>query len=408
MLRAPERAVEGRERIEWVRRNMPILASLEDRFAEERPLAGLRVTVSVHLEAKTAYLALVLRAAGARVSVCGSNPESTRDEVAAALAAEGLHVYAERGVDDARLRTNMLRALAFRPHLVVDDGGDLVELLHEQPELAAAMLGACEETTTGVARARARAASGSLRFPVLLINDARCKYLFDNVHGTGQSVWDAIMRTTNLTIAGKTVVVVGFGWCGQGCALRAAGLGARVVVCEIDPVKAADAALRGYTVKPLLAACEEADLLLTATGVAGTVGDAAFTRLRDGALLANAGHFWTEIDRRALFARAVERRRLREQVEGLRMADGRWLHLLGNGEIVNIACGDGHPAEIMDTSFALQALSVEHLARHHGELSATTHPVPEEIDLQVARAKLAAMRIEIDSPAPTAAVGGAG
>ncbi len=395
---APELATEGRRRIEWVRRNMPILNQLEREFAAELPFAGKRVAVCIHLEAKTAYLALALRAGGATVAVTGSNPESTKDDVVAALAAEGLHVYARRGAEPDEMRRYMGFALELKPHVVIDDGGDLVELLHEShSEHGAEMLGACEETTSGVVRARARAKAGQLRFPVVLVNDARCKYLFDNVHGTGQSVWDAVLRSTNLVLAGKTVVVVGYGWCGRGVALRAQGLGAHVVVCEVDPIKAADALMYGCRVMPLADACRIADVVLTVTGVRHTLRREHFPLLKHNVLLANAGHFSEEIDVAALAGLAAERQALRANVEGFRLADGRWLNLLGNGNIVNIACGDGHPAEIMDMSFALQLLAARYVVTQAGSLAADCHGVPAAIDARVAQLKLAAAGVGIDT-----------
>lgn len=393
----PALAADGQRRIDWVRRNMPILATLEARFADEQPFAGLRALVCVHLEAKTANLALVLRAGGAEVAVTGSNPGSTRDEIVAALAAAGLHVYARHGASPDEMRRHMRLALAIRPDIVIDDGGDIVELLHEDAAAAANVRGACEETTTGVLRARARARAGSLGFPVLAINDARCKYLFDNVHGTGQSVWDAIMRSGNTTVAGKTAVIVGFGWCGRGIALRARGLGARVVVCEVDPVKAADAAMNGYDVMPLRAACAIADIIVTATGVRHTLDSAHFEAMKSGVMLANAGHFWTEIHADALKGMALEAAPMREQITGYRLDGDRWVYLLGDAHIVNIACGDGHPAEIMDTSFALQALSARYLAQQRTRLPADVHEVPAAIDEEVAQLKLAAMNLSIDT-----------
>jgi adenosylhomocysteinase len=398
VLAAPELAADGRQKIEWVRRNMPILRQLEQRFAAERPFAGKRITVCIHLEAKTAYLALALRAGGATVAVAGSNPESTKDDVVAALAAEGLHVYARHGAEPAEMRRYMGLALELVPHVVIDDGGDLVELLHESHRNHGnEMLGACEETTSGVLRARARAKAGQLRFPVVLVNDARCKYLFDNVHGTGQSVWDGVMRATNLVLAGKTVVIVGYGWCGKGCALRAQGLGAHVVVCEVDPIKAADALMHGCRVLPLAEACRVADVVLTVTGVRHTLRAEHFGELKNNALLANAGHFWEEIDVDSLAKAAVERKPLRTNVEGFRLRDGRWLNLLGGGNIVNISCADGHPAEIMDMSFALQALAARYVVEQARALTPGCYPVPASIDEQVARLKLAAAGISIDT-----------
>jgi adenosylhomocysteinase len=395
---SPADATEGKQKIDWVRRNMPILRQLESEFQEQQPFAGKRVLVCVHLEAKTAYLALVLAAGGATVAVTGSNPGSTKDDVVAALDSLGLHVYARHGASLDEMEGYMSLALDIQPHVVIDDGGDIVELLHgSRSELAATVLGACEETTTGVLRAKSRALAQDLSFPVMLINDARCKYLFDNVHGTGQSVWDAVMRSSNLVVAGKTIAIVGFGWCGRGCALRAAGLGARVIVCEIDAVKAADAAMNGYQVMPLLDACEKADIVLTVTGVRDTLDSRHFEAMKDGALIANAGHFRNEINVDALEALALEQSQMRDKVRGYKTPSGKWLYLIGDGNIVNIACADGHPAEIMDTSFALQALSARYLVDFHEKLEADVYHVPEEIDQQVAQMKLAGMQINIDT-----------
>lgn len=398
---ASDREAEGRQRIDWVRRHMPILSQLEAEFREKQPLHGLRVVVSVHLEAKTAYLAQVLRNAGAQVAVTGSNPESTKDEVVAALAADGLHVYARHGASPEEMREMMSMALDVKPNIIIDDGGDIVELLHEtRAELLSYVRGACEETTSGVMRAKARSRANKLAFPVLLINDARCKYLFDNVHGTGQSVWDGVIRATNLVVAGKTVVVAGYGWCGKGVTLRAQGLGAQVIVCEIDPVNAAEALMNGCRVMPLKQACREADIVITATGVRHTLGHEHFVVLKDGALLANAGHFWDEIDVHSLQASAVTSCRMREQVEGFCMPEGNWLYLLGKGNLVNIACADGHPAEIMDTSFALQALAARHLAIHGSSMTPAASKVPEQLDQYVAQLKLSGAGIAIDSLTP--------
>ena len=329
----------------------------------------------------------------------GSNPGSTKDDVVAALDSLGLHVYAIHGATVEEMEDHMSLALDIRPHVVIDDGGDIVELLHgSRGELSADILGACEETTTGVLRARDRAQANELDFPVMLINEARCKYLFDNVHGTGQSVWDALMRTTNLVLAGKTIAIVGFGWCGRGCALRAAGLGARVIVCEVDAVKAADAAMNGYQVMPLLEACRKADIVLTVTGVRDTIDRKHFESMKDGVLIANAGHFRNEINVDALQALAVEQAAMRDKVQGYKSPSGAWLYLIGDGNIVNIACADGHPAEIMDTSFALQALSARYLVEFHEKLEPGVYQVPKEIDQQVARMKLASMQISIDEP----------
>jgi len=394
---SPEKATQGQQKIDWVRRNMPILRQLETEFRQQQPFAGKRALVCVHLEAKTAYLALVMAAGGATVAVTGSNPGSTKDDVVAALDALGLHVYAKHGATLDEMNEHMGMALDIRPHVVIDDGGDIVELLHDShSELSEDVIGACEETTTGVLRARARASASQLNFPVMLINEARCKYLFDNVHGTGQSVWDAVMRTTNLVLAGKTIAIVGFGWCGRGCALRANGLGARVVICEVDAVKAADAAMTGYQVMPFLDACQVADVVLTVTGMRDTIKREHFEAMKDGVLIANAGHFRHEIDVDALQNLAIEETPMRDKVQGYKTPAGAWLYLLGDGNIVNIACADGHPAEIMDTSFALQALNARYLLEHQNELEPGVYEVPEEIDQQVARMKLTSMDISID------------
>jgi len=395
---SPEKAAEGKQKIEWVRRNMPILRQLEAEFRQQQPFAGKRVLVCVHLEAKTAYLALVMAAGGASVAVTGSNPGSTKDDVVAALDELGLHVYAKHGATLDEMREHMSLALDIRPNVVIDDGGDIVELLQgARSELSADVLGVCEETTTGVLRARALARANKLNFPVMLINEARCKYLFDNVHGTGQSVWDAVMRSTNLVLAGKTIAIVGFGWCGRGCALRANGLGAKVIICEVDAVKAADAAMNGYQVMPFLEACRKADIVLTVTGVRNTIKAEHFQAMKNGVLIANAGHFRNEIDVDALQELAVENAAMRDKVHGYKLPSGAWLYLIGDGNIVNIACADGHPAEIMDTSFALQALNARYLVEHHDELNPGVYEVPAEIDQQVAQMKLSGMEIEIDT-----------
>lgn len=392
----PGKAAEGQLRIDWVRRNMPILRRLEEEFVRDLPFDGIRIVVCVHLEAKTAYLAQVLARGGATVAVTGSNPDSTKDDVVAALDSAGLGVYARHGATLDEMRQYMSMALDLRPNIVIDDGGDIVELLQgSRSELLSEVLGVCEETTTGVQRARALADAGQLRVPVILVNEARCKYLFDNVHGTGQSVWDAYMRSTNLVIAGKTVVVVGFGWCGRGIALRAQGLGAQVIVCEKDPVNAADAAMNAYRVMPLLRACATADVIVTATGAPGVLQQQHFEQMRDGVVLANAGHFQNEIDVSALKKLAQSEQVVRDKVTCYQMPNGTRINLLGDGNIVNIACGDGHPAEIMDTSFALQALSARFLVDQN-KLSPGVYPVSHDIDKRVASLKLASSDIEID------------
>jgi len=348
--------------------------------------------------AKTAYLAKIFAAGGADVSVTGSNSQSTKDDIAAALASDGLHVYAKHGVSDKELNENMNHALDIQPNIIIDDGGDIVEILHEKRyELLKNVFGACEETTTGVARAKERANNGTLKFPIMLINEAECKYIFDNYHGTGQSVWDGIMRTTNLVIAGKTVVIVGFGWCGKGIADRAKGLGANVIVCEIDPIKAIDASMHGCRVMPLADASALGDIFITVTGKKNVLGKNHFPLMKNGVILANAGHFNTEINLPALESMAIENKCLRENIVGYKLENGHWLNVLGGGNLVNIACGDGHPAEIMDTSFALQALSAEYLSKNFTKLKTDVYTIPKEIDQEVAHLRLTGMGVQIDN-----------
>ena len=398
---APQLAEQGKQKIEWVKRNMPILQQIEDDFIKQQYFKGLRVLVCIHLEAKTAYLAQIFTAGGAEVAVTGSNPHSTKDDVVAALAEDGLHLYARYGATPKEMQQYMNYALDLRPNIVIDDGGDLVELLHnERQQLLPEVWGACEETTTGVLRAKARAKAGLLEFPVLLINDARCKYLFDNYHGTGQSVWDGVMRTTNLVISGKTVVIIGYGWCGKGCAERAKGLGANVIVCEVDPIKAVDALMHGLRVMPLKTAVMQADILLTVTGGKNVILREHYSQMKDGVILANAGHFKVEFDLEALQNLAVEKKEMLHNISGFRMADGRWLNLLGGGDLVNIACADGHPAEIMDTSFALQVLSGKYVVQNRAALRKDVYHVPDEIDEEVARLKLKGSGVSIDELLP--------
>jgi adenosylhomocysteinase len=384
----------GRQRIEWARSRMPLLHRLRERFVQERPFSDLRLSMSIHLEAKTACLAVLLRDGGARVCVTGSNPLSTQDDIAAALSEEeGIEVFARHGVCDAEYRKHLQQTLAHKPQLVLDDGGDLALLLHASPQPQ--VMGGCEETTTGVARLRRLAADGELLFPMFAVNDARMKALFDNRHGTGQSVWDGIFRSTNLLIAGKSVLVVGFGWCGRGIALRADGLGARVTVAEVDPVRALEACMEGYRVAPVTEAIRDADLVITATGCADAVPAEALIHAKDGAVLCNAGHFNVEVRPSALDRLATSQRAVRQGVQEYTLADGRHLYLLGEGRLVNLALGDGHPVEIMDLSFALQALTLEHLVRSHA-LVADVYPVPATIDDEVARMKLESLGIGID------------
>lgn len=394
-------APQGKARIDWVKAYMPLLSRLKQEFVVSKPLSGKKITVSVHLEAKTAFLCQVLAAAGAEVSVTGSNPLSTQDAVAAALVQDGLIVHAWYGASDEEYYEHLNRALDIGPDIIIDDGGDLVAILHSQlPDLCHRIMGGCEETTTGVIRLRAREKEGSLRFPMIAVNDARCKYLFDNRYGTGQSVWDGIMRTTNLIIAGKNVVVAGYGWCGRGVALKARGLGANVIITEVDPIKALEATMDGFRVMPMLQAAEVGDIFITTTGCTKVIRREHFERMKDGALLANAGHFDVEICKPDLEDLAVEKRELRQNIEGYVMRDGRVLNLLAQGRLVNLASGDGHPAEIMDMSFALQVLSIMYLIENQGKLEPRVYNVPQSVDYRVAQMKLEALGIEIDSLTP--------
>lgn len=391
-------AAEGRRKMDWVKSAMPVLSRIAQEFRSGRAFEDIRVAISVHLEAKTAYLAEVFAAGGATVAVTGSNSMSTKDDVVAALSEAGLHVYAWHGATPEEFAEHQRAALELEPHIVIDDGGDLVHRLHaERPDLAGSVLGACEETTAGVLRDRAREQAGELRFPVIAVNDAMCKHLFDNRYGTGQSTMDALMRSTNRSITGAVVVVAGYGWCGKGIAHRADGLAARVVVTEVDPVKALEAAHDGYWVMPMQDAARIGDFFVTTTGTTGILSDVHFERMKDGAVLANAGHFFEEIDLDSLAERAVERKERRTDVTGYRMSDGRWINVISDGKIVNISAADGHPAEIMDMSFSLQARSARYLLDHADGLDAAVKTVPRDIDEAVARDKLVALGISIDT-----------
>ena len=398
IIRDARLAPQGRDKINWVRNYMPVLNSLNEEFSKTKPLAGVNMVVTVHLEAKTAYLCMVLKNAGANVAVTGSNPLSTQDDVAAALAEEGVSVFAWYNTTQEEYDQFLHNALDIKPQIIIDDGGDLVSLLHgSRADLAAGVLGGSEETTTGVLRLQALAAQGKLRFPMISVNDADCKHLFDNRYGTGQSVWDGIMRTTNLSIAGKTVVVAGYGWCGKGVAMRARGLGAHVVVTEINPIKAAEAVFDGYQVLPMTKAAESGDIFVTVTGCNDVIRGEHIERMKPGAILANAGHFDVEINKIDLQALSNSNRVVRKNIEEFAMPDGRKIYLLAEGRLVNLAAGDGHPTEIMDLSFAMQALAALHILRNHSSLSNEVHNLPIELDLKVAHLKLAAMGISIDS-----------
>lgn len=387
----------GEQKIQWVKSFMPLLSGLETQFAAEQPFAGLRVALSVHLEAKTAYLCRVLQAGGAEMYVTGSNPLSTQDDIAAALVKSGMEVFAVHGATAEEYHAHLQAVIASRPNIIIDDGGDLVNLIHnEYRELLPEVLGGCEETTTGIIRLQAMAADGALEFPMLAVNNAKCKYLFDNRYGTGQSVWDGINRTTNLIVAGKTVVVAGYGWCGKGVAMRAKGLGAQVVVTEVDAVKAMEAVMDGFTVLPMEDAAKIGDFFITVTGCKDVITEKAMYNMKNGAILCNAGHFNVEINIGDLEKLSVEQFESRKNIMGYKLADGRVLHLIAEGRLVNLAAGDGHPAEIMDMSFAIQALCARYIAQHKG-LQKGVHFVPEEIDRDVARRKLAAWGVKLDA-----------
>ena len=386
---------QGLRKIAWVRERMPLLRSLEEQFARERPFAGKRVVICLHLEAKTAYLAKVVQAGGAEVAVVASNPLSTQDDVVAGLVHDGVVAYAWHGATAEEYASHIQAALDFHPQLVIDDGGDLVSTLHrDRKGQLAEITGGCEETTTGILRLRAMALQGVLQFPMIAVNDAYSKYLFDNRYGTGQSVWDGIMRTTNLLVAGTTVVVIGYGWCGKGVALRARGLGAKVVVCEIDPIKAVEAIMDGHSVTPIAEAACIGDFFITVTGNRDCITGPHFDAMKSGAILANAGHFDVEISIPDLRTRAQQVNAVRPNVEEFVFADGRRVYLLAQGRLVNLAAGDGHPAEVMDMTFALQALALDYVMKEH--LPAGVHELPRDIDEEVARRRLLAVGVAID------------
>ena len=390
----------GRMKILWVRDFMPALSVIRDRFEAEQPFRGMKITTSIHMEAKTAYLALCLAAGGAEVHATGCNPLSTQDDVAAGLASMGVNTYAEYGVDKEQYEKLLLEALACKPNLIIDDGGDLVETLYRHPELAAELIGGAEETTTGIHRLKARAKAGVLQFPMMNVNDAKCKHYYDNKYGTGQSVWDAIMHTTNLLVAGRTVVVAGYGYCGRGVAMRAKGMGANVIVTEIDPIKALEASMDGCRVMPMDKAAREGDIFVTTTGCRDVITRRHFEVMKNNAFLSNAGHFNVEVNGEELENMAVRVYKRRNDIMGYELPDGRTLNLLAEGRLVNLASGNGHPAEIMDTSFAIQALAMEYMAKNGRGLNRQVYEVPKEIDDEVSRIKLAGCGMEIDRLTP--------
>ncbi|NJD98197.1 adenosylhomocysteinase [Thermococcus sp. LS1] len=390
-------APSGEKKIDWVSRFMPVLQSIREDFEKKQPFKGVRIAATLHLEMKTAFLLLTLKAAGAEVSAAASNPLSTQDDVVAALAKAGVKVYAVRGESLEEYYENMHRALDIRPNIIIDDGADMISVVHrERTELIDEVWGASEETTTGVIRLRAMEKDGVLRFPIIAVNDSYTKYLFDNRYGTGQSTWDGILRTTNLLIAGKNVVVVGYGWCGRGIAMRARGLGATVIVVEVDPIRVLEARMDGFMVTNMLEAAKIGDIFITATGDINCIRKEHFELMKDGVILANAGHFDVEISKPDLEALAVEINQPRPNITEYKLADGRRLYLLAEGRLVNLAAADGHPAEIMDMSFALQAKAAEYIRNNHEKLEPKVYVLPREIDEMVARIKLKAMGIEIE------------
>ena len=387
----------GKRKIEWVKQNMALLRSIEEEFAESKPFAGLKVALSIHLEAKTAYLCKVLATGGAEMYITGSNPLSTQDDVAAALVHDGLNVFAWHGATDEEYERHISKVIEAGPNVIIDDGGDLVNLIHNKyPEKIKDVIGGCEETTTGIIRLIAMNKDKKLKFPMVLVNNAKCKYLFDNRYGTGQSVWDGINRTTNLIVAGKNVVVAGYGGCGKGVAMRAKGLGASVIITEIDPIKAMEAVMDGFKVMKMEEAAKVGDFFVTVTGCCDVITEKSFNVMKDGAILCNAGHFDVEVDVKGLKEIAVEEKLARNNIMGYKLKNGNWIYVIGEGRLVNLAAGDGHPAEIMDMSFAIQALSALYIVKHKGEFNENIIYVPEEVDKEVSRRKLKFWNLEID------------
>ena len=394
-------AESGRMKIAWVQDFMPALRAIRARMEREKPFAGMKITMSIHMEAKTAYLATCLQAAGAEVHATGCNPLSTQDDVAAGLASLGVETYAVHGVSDEEYKQLLVAALSCHPDLMIDDGGDLVELLTGPcAHLADRLIGGAEETTTGIHRLKARAKAGKLPFPMMNVNDAKCKHYYDNKYGTGQSVWDAIMHTTNLLVAGKTVVVAGYGYCGRGVAMRAKGMGANVIVTEIDPIKALEASMEGMRVMPMDQAAPLGDLFVTTTGCRDVIVKRHFEVMKHNAFLSNAGHFNVEVNGEELARMAVRSFPRRNEIVGYELSDGRVLNLLAEGRLVNLASGNGHPAEIMDMSFSIQALALEYMKAHGRELANDVYEIPQSIDDTVSALKLHGIGMEIDKLTP--------
>lgn len=397
MIRDIKLAPSGHDKIAWVKNFMPVLRSIDEEYSKTKPFAGKKVVITMHLEAKTAYLALVFKNAGAEVIATGSNPLSTQDDVVAALVEDGVTVYSWYNCTNEEYDMFIDKALDCNPDMIIDDGGDLVARIHnERPELIDRIIGGSEETTTGVIRLKALAEQGKLKFPMIAANDAYCKYLFDNRYGTGQSTWDGIMRTTNLVIAGKTVVIAGYGWCGKGGAMRAKGLGANVVITEVDPIKAIEAVFDGFRVMPMEEAAKIGDIFLTLTGCDNVINEKHFALMKDGAMMANSGHFDVEINKVDLLKNSVSHRPVRKNIEEYVQKDGRKLYLLSEGRLVNLAAGDGHPAEIMDLSFGVQFFSALHILNHHQEMENKVYLMPEEINTKIAQIKLKALGVELD------------
>jgi len=394
----PSLAEAGRQRIEWAFREMPVVKLIKERFGKEKPLKGVRISACLHVTTETANLALALKEGGANVVLCASNPLSTQDDVATALVEYGVPTNAIKGEDEKTYYKHINTALDNNPQLTVDDGADLVTTLHsKRSDLISNVIGGSEETTTGVIRLRSMEKAGKLKYPLIAVNDAQTKYLFDNRYGTGQSTIDGITRATNILWAGKKVVVCGYGWCGHGIALRAKGLGAQVIVTEVEPVRALEAVMDGYRVMPLLEAAKLGDIFITIAGDKNVIDKAHLQLMKDGAILANSGHFNVEINIPALESMARSKRRIRPFVDEYTLDSNRHLYLLGEGRLINLAAAEGHPASVMDMSFANQALCMEYMVKNRGKLEPRVYPVPEEIDKQVARLKLSSMGIDIDS-----------
>ena len=391
-------APTGHDKINWVKNFMPVLSAIDREFSQSKPFAGHKLSITLHLEAKTAYMAEVFMHAGADVVITGSNPLSTQDDVAAALVEDGVTVFATHGCTAEEYDSYLRKAIDFAPDIFIDDGGDFTEILHQSGrDVIEKILGGSEETTTGVNRLRALERQNKLAFPMIAANDAYCKFLFDNRYGTGQSTWDGIMRTTNLVVAGKTVVIAGYGWCGKGGAMRARGLGANVVVTEVDPIKAIEAVFDGFRVMPMIEAAKVGDIFLTLTGDKDVITGEHFPLMKDGAILANAGHFDVEVNIPELESQSAGRKTVRNNVEEFLQHDGRKIYLLAEGRLVNLASGDGHPAEIMDLSFAVQFFSMAHILHNHTRLEKKVYLMPDEINTKIAEIKLESAGIQIDT-----------